>query len=45
MTASIPSCLAAGVCHLGLTWAFARRLGWGAYPDRSGRPVAPAIPR
>jgi len=45
LTASIPSCLAAGLCHLGLTWAFARRLGWGAYPDRSVRAVSPAISR
>jgi nucleobase:cation symporter-1, NCS1 family len=45
LTASIPSCLAAGVCHLGLTRAFARRLGWGAYPDRSIRVVSPAISR
>lgn len=45
LTASIPSCLAAGICHLGLTKAFAARLGWGAYPDRGARPVSPAILR
>ncbi len=45
LTASIPSCLAAGACHLGLSWAFARRLGWGAYPERGARPVSPAISR
>ncbi|HRO12060.1 cytosine permease [Amaricoccus sp.] len=46
LTASIPSCLAAGLCHLGLTRAFARRLGWGAYPARpGGRSVSPATSR
>jgi nucleobase:cation symporter-1, NCS1 family len=45
LTASIPSCLAAGACHLGLSWAFARRLGWGAYPDRGSAAAAPAISR
>jgi NCS1 family nucleobase:cation symporter-1 len=45
LTASIPSCLAAGVCHLGLTWVFARRLGWGGYPERSNRAVSPVISR
>jgi NCS1 family nucleobase:cation symporter-1 len=42
LTASIPSCLAAGLCHLVLTRAFARRLGWGAYPDRGSLPASPA---
>lgn len=32
LTASIPSCLAAGLVHFGLTKAFARAAGWGAYP-------------
>jgi NCS1 family nucleobase:cation symporter-1 len=45
LTASLPSCLAAGLCHLGLTRAFARRLGWGAYPERRWSPAAPAISR
>jgi NCS1 family nucleobase:cation symporter-1 len=42
LTASIPSCLAAGLCHLVLTRAFARRLGWGAYPERGSLPASPA---
>jgi NCS1 family nucleobase:cation symporter-1 len=42
LTASIPSCLAAGFCHLVLTRAFARRLGWGAYPVRGSLPASPA---
>jgi NCS1 family nucleobase:cation symporter-1 len=45
LTASIPSCLAAGLCHLVLTRAFARRLGWGAYPERGCAPASPAISR
>jgi NCS1 family nucleobase:cation symporter-1 len=45
LTASLPSCLAAGLCHLGLTRAFARHLGWGAYPERRWSPAAPAISR
>lgn len=45
LTASIPSCLAAGLCHLALTRAFARRLGWGAYPERAASAPAPAISR
>ncbi len=32
LTASIPSCLLAGVLHLGLTKAFARSRTWGDYP-------------
>ncbi|MDQ1850457.1 cytosine permease [Gemmobacter fulvus] len=32
LTASIPSCLAAGLVHFRLTKAFARAAGWGAYP-------------
>ncbi len=32
LTASIPSCLAAGLVHYALTKAFARANGWGAYP-------------
>lgn len=45
LTASIPSCLAAGLCHLVLTRAFARRFGWGAYPERVPATAAPAISR
>lgn len=45
LTASIPSCLAAGLCHWGLTVAFARRLGWGAYGERPVVPTAPAVQR
>lgn len=32
LTASIPSCVAAGLVHVLLTWAWVRRLGWGDYP-------------
>lgn len=39
LTASIPSCVSAGLCHLILTRAFARRLGWGSYPAEGGRPA------
>lgn len=45
LTASIPSCLAAGSCHLVLTRAFARRLGWGVYPERGALPASPATSR
>lgn len=34
ISASLPSCLLAGVVHYGLTRAFAARLGWGAYAPR-----------
>lgn len=34
MTASVPSCLAAGVVHYVLTRLFARGAGWGNYPGR-----------
>lgn len=34
MTASIPSCLAAGLVHYLLTRMFAAGKGWGAYPKR-----------
>ncbi|WP_375737901.1 purine-cytosine permease family protein [Pseudomonas boanensis] len=33
-TASLPSCLLAGLVHYGLTRALASQLGWGAYPKR-----------
>jgi NCS1 family nucleobase:cation symporter-1 len=33
LTASIPSCVAAGVAHVLLTWAWVRRRGWGDYPQ------------
>ena len=45
LTASIPACLAAGLCHLGLTYALARRLGWGAYPEHGTRAASPATLR
>ncbi|HTN96972.1 MAG TPA: cytosine permease [Nordella sp.] len=31
LTASIPSCVAAGLAHVALTWLWVRRLGWGGY--------------
>ncbi|MGB8811820.1 MAG: cytosine permease [Paracoccaceae bacterium] len=34
LTASIPSCLAAGLVHYVLTKMFAQAQGWGAYPKR-----------
>jgi len=34
LTASVPSCLAAGVVHYVLTRLFARSAGWGNYPRR-----------
>ncbi|WP_242454868.1 cytosine permease [Pseudomonas sp. MS19] len=37
ISASIPSCLLAGVIHFVLTRAFAERLGWGAYSPRPKR--------
>ena len=45
LTASVPSCLAAGVCHYVLTRAFARRLGWGAYSERDALGASPATSR
>lgn len=45
LTASVPSCLAAGACHLVLTRVFARRRGWGAYPQRGAACASPAISR
>ncbi len=33
LTASIPSCVAAGLVHVLLTWAWVRRRGWGDYPQ------------
>ncbi|MNF40676.1 hypothetical protein D3C84_216850 [compost metagenome] len=32
VTASLPSCLLAGLVHYVLTRVLAARLGWGAYP-------------
>jgi NCS1 family nucleobase:cation symporter-1 len=32
VTASIPSCVGAGLIHYVLTRLFARRMGWGDYP-------------
>lgn len=34
-TASLPSCLLAGLVHYGLTRLLAARLGWGGYPKRN----------
>ncbi|RJG13496.1 thiamine permease [Pseudomonas cavernicola] len=34
VTASLPSCLLAGVVHYVLTRVLAERMGWGAYPKR-----------
>jgi NCS1 family nucleobase:cation symporter-1 len=36
-TASLPSCLLAGVVHYALTRVLAARLGWGAYPKGDDR--------
>lgn len=33
LTASIPSCVAAGLVHVLLTWAWVRQRGWGDYPQ------------
>jgi nucleobase:cation symporter-1, NCS1 family len=33
LTASIPSCVAAGLVHVLLTWIWVRRRGWGDYPQ------------
>ncbi|MFZ3204188.1 MAG: cytosine permease [Pseudomonas sp.] len=33
VSASLPSCLLAGIAHYGLTRVLAKRLGWGAYPS------------
>jgi nucleobase:cation symporter-1, NCS1 family len=44
LTASVPSCLAAGLCHLVLTRPVARRFGWGAYSDRRSAAASLAIP-
>ncbi|MCY1537988.1 NCS1 nucleoside transporter family protein [compost metagenome] len=38
-TASLPSCLLAGVVHYVLTRVMAARLGWGAYPKGNERNV------
>ncbi|MGH8382412.1 cytosine permease [Pseudomonas sp.] len=36
-TASLPSCLLAGLVHYGLTRLLAARLGWGSYPKNKER--------
>ncbi|ABY98992.1 TPA: cytosine permease [Pseudomonas putida] len=38
-TASLPSCLLAGLVHYGLTRLLAARLGWGGYPKRNERNI------
>ncbi|MGH8436298.1 MAG: purine-cytosine permease family protein [Pseudomonas sp.] len=39
VTASLPSCLLAGVVHYVLTRVLAERMGWGAYPNsKTGKP-------
>ena len=38
-TASLPSCLLAGLVHYGLTRLLAARLGWGGYPKRNARNI------
>lgn len=39
LTASIPACLVAGLCHIVLTRALAPRFGWGAYTGPQSAPV------
>ncbi|BBR54662.1 MULTISPECIES: purine-cytosine permease family protein [Pseudomonas] len=41
-TASLPSCLLAGLVHYGLTRALARRFGWGGYPTGNERNIEAA---
>ncbi|MFK0088580.1 cytosine permease [Pseudomonas sp. NPDC090755] len=41
-TASLPSCLLAGLVHYGLTRLLAARLGWGGYPKGNERNVEAA---
>ena len=41
VSASLPSCVLAGLVHYGLTRAFATRLGWGAYAPRCSARSAP----
>ncbi|MFJ4453870.1 cytosine permease [Pseudomonas sp. NPDC089392] len=38
-TASLPSCLLAGLVHYGLTRLLAARLAWGGYPKRNERNI------
>ncbi|WP_060492473.1 cytosine permease [Pseudomonas sp. NBRC 111140] len=38
-TASLPSCLLAGLVQYGLTRLLAARLGWGGYPKRNDRNI------
>lgn len=41
-TASLPSCLLAGLVHYGLTRLLAARLGWGGYPKGNERNIEAA---
>ncbi|MNH17028.1 hypothetical protein D3C79_766810 [compost metagenome] len=41
-TASLPSCLLAGLVHYGLTRLLAARLGWGAYSKGNERNIEAA---
>ena len=41
-TASLPSCLLAGLVHYGLTRLLATRLGWGGYPKGNERTIEAA---
>ncbi|MGH8484894.1 MAG: thiamine permease, partial [Pseudomonas sp.] len=41
-TASLPSCLLAGLVHYGLSRALATRLGWGSYPQGNERTIEAA---
>lgn len=41
-TASLPSCLLAGLVHYGLTRLLATRLGWGGYPKGNERNIEAA---
>lgn len=41
-TASLPSCLLAGLVHYGLTRLLATRLGWGGYPKGNDRNIEAA---
>ncbi|MNO04595.1 hypothetical protein D3C81_2256840 [compost metagenome] len=41
-TASLPSCLLAGLVHYVLTRVLATRLGWGSYPAGNERNIEAA---
>ena len=41
-TASLPSCLLAGLVHYGLTRLLAPRRGWGGYPKRTDNAIEAA---